>query len=150
MRGTPAVPEAELRRQRRVVDAFLAAARGGDLAGLLAVPAPDVVRRADPAVLPPGAPAELRGPGRSRRARCCCGSGPGTRRRRWSTARSGPWWRRAGGCCAGSGSRSWASRVAAYEVIAAPERLRRLKPAVPGPAGKAAVRAPGRPGFSPR
>jgi RNA polymerase sigma factor (sigma-70 family) len=34
-------------RHRHVVEAFLAAARNGDLAGLLAVLAPDVVRRAD-------------------------------------------------------------------------------------------------------
>ncbi|GAA2787104.1 sigma-70 family RNA polymerase sigma factor [Kitasatospora aburaviensis] len=39
---------------RRVVEAFLAASRGGDLGALLAVLAPDVVRRADPAALPPG------------------------------------------------------------------------------------------------
>ncbi|WLW49993.1 sigma-70 family RNA polymerase sigma factor [Streptomyces sp. YU58] len=61
VRGTPAVPDAELDRHRRVVEAFLTAARGGDLGGLLDVLAPDVVRRADPAVLPPGVPAELRG-----------------------------------------------------------------------------------------
>ncbi|MBH1938490.1 sigma-70 family RNA polymerase sigma factor [Streptomyces sp. AV19] len=59
--GDPVVPEADLARQRDVVDAFLAAARGGDLDGLLAVLAPGVVRRADPAALPPGVPAEVRG-----------------------------------------------------------------------------------------
>ncbi|MFF7704933.1 sigma-70 family RNA polymerase sigma factor [Streptomyces lydicus] len=61
VRGTPAVPAAELTRQRRVVEAFLAAARGGDLGELLAVLAPDVVRRVDPAVLRAGGAAELRG-----------------------------------------------------------------------------------------
>lgn len=45
----------------QVVEAFLAAARGGDLGGLLDVLAPDVVRRADPAALPPGVARELRG-----------------------------------------------------------------------------------------
>ena len=53
VRGAPAVPRAELARQRSVVEAFLAAARSGDLDALLAVLAPDVVRRADPAVLQP-------------------------------------------------------------------------------------------------
>ena len=43
------------------MEAFLAAAREGDLPGLIAVLAPDVVRRADPMVLPPGAPTELSG-----------------------------------------------------------------------------------------
>jgi RNA polymerase sigma-70 factor (ECF subfamily) len=42
--GAPASDQA---RRREVVDAFLAASRGGDLAGLLAVLAPDVVLRAD-------------------------------------------------------------------------------------------------------
>ena len=61
VRGTPALPAAELDRHRGVVEAFLAAARGGDLGALLDVLAPDVVRRADPAVLPPGMATELRG-----------------------------------------------------------------------------------------
>ncbi|MER0243826.1 sigma factor [Streptomyces sp. HSW2009] len=61
VRGTPAAPAAELAGHRAVVAAFLAAARSGDLAGLLAVLAPDVVRHADPLALPPGARTELRG-----------------------------------------------------------------------------------------
>ena len=59
--GTATVPAADLTRQRQVVDAFLAASRAGDLGALLAVLAPEVVRRADRAVLPAGVPAELRG-----------------------------------------------------------------------------------------
>ncbi|WP_128435794.1 sigma-70 family RNA polymerase sigma factor [Streptomyces cyaneus] len=61
VRGTPAVPGAALDRHRQVVEAFLAAARGGDLGALLGLLAPDVVRRADPAALPPGVATELRG-----------------------------------------------------------------------------------------
>lgn len=61
VQGTPVVPAAELARHRRVVSAFLAAARAGDLTGILAVLAPGVVRRADPAALPPSAAAELHG-----------------------------------------------------------------------------------------
>jgi RNA polymerase sigma factor (sigma-70 family) len=48
-------------RQRQVVDAFLAAARGGDFAGLLKVLDPDVVFRADAVAAQLGAMAELRG-----------------------------------------------------------------------------------------
>jgi RNA polymerase sigma-70 factor (ECF subfamily) len=44
--GTP-LPDADLTRQREVVDAFLAASRGGDFEALLAVLDPDVVLRAD-------------------------------------------------------------------------------------------------------
>jgi len=61
VRGRPAVPVAELARHRAAVEAFLAAARSGDLAAIMAVLAPDVVRHADPATLPPGVPAVLRG-----------------------------------------------------------------------------------------
>ena len=61
VRGTSALPPADLARHRRVVDAFLAAARGGDLAELMEVLAPDVVRRADAAALPVGAALETRG-----------------------------------------------------------------------------------------
>ncbi|WP_194833493.1 sigma-70 family RNA polymerase sigma factor [Nocardia sp. XZ_19_369] len=51
----------ELAEQRHVVEAFLTAARGGDLDALLAVLAPDVVRVADPAALPAGLSAVVRG-----------------------------------------------------------------------------------------
>jgi RNA polymerase sigma-70 factor (ECF subfamily) len=61
VRGTPAVPAAELARQRRVVTAFVTAARAGDLTAILAVLDPEVVRRADAAALPPGAAVEVRG-----------------------------------------------------------------------------------------
>jgi RNA polymerase sigma factor (sigma-70 family) len=61
VRGTPAVPAPDLARRRRLVDAFLAASRRGDVGALVAVLDPDVVRRADPATLPAGAAAVLRG-----------------------------------------------------------------------------------------
>ncbi|MEV5474525.1 sigma-70 family RNA polymerase sigma factor [Streptomyces sp. NPDC002387] len=63
VRGNPVLAPAELDGHRRVVEAFLVAARGGDLDGLLAVLAPDAVRRADAAALPPGGAPELRGAG---------------------------------------------------------------------------------------
>jgi RNA polymerase sigma factor (sigma-70 family) len=59
--GTAPDPATGLIRDRHVVDAFLAAARGGDIEALLAVLDPNVVRRADRAVLPAGAATELRG-----------------------------------------------------------------------------------------
>jgi RNA polymerase sigma-70 factor (ECF subfamily) len=60
VRGGAATPDADLVRQREVVDAFLAALRGGDFEGLLAVLDPDLVVRAD-MPSPSGAPAEIRG-----------------------------------------------------------------------------------------
>ena len=47
VRGSTARSDADPGRRQEVVDAFLAAAREGDFAGLLAVLDPDVVRRAD-------------------------------------------------------------------------------------------------------
>ncbi|NTX52852.1 sigma-70 family RNA polymerase sigma factor [Myxococcus sp. CA039A] len=61
VRGTPTVSAAELREQREVIDAFLAASRAGDLEALLAVLAPDVVRRADRAALRGEEETEVRG-----------------------------------------------------------------------------------------
>jgi RNA polymerase sigma factor (sigma-70 family) len=59
--GTDLVPDVELSRQRDVVDAFLAAARGGDFEALLAVLDPDVVLRTDRAARRPGMAAEIHG-----------------------------------------------------------------------------------------
>lgn len=58
--GSPS-PDADLARQREVVNAFLAAARGGDFDGLLAVLDPDVVLRADQGPARPGMSRIVRG-----------------------------------------------------------------------------------------
>ncbi len=55
VQGAAAVPDADLARQRAVVDAFFAAARGGDFAALVARLDPDVVVRADAGAVPLGA-----------------------------------------------------------------------------------------------
>jgi RNA polymerase sigma-70 factor (ECF subfamily) len=60
VQGTP-VPDVDLGRQRKIVDAFLAASRNGDFEGLLAVLDPDVVFRADQAAQRLGSLAEIRG-----------------------------------------------------------------------------------------
>jgi RNA polymerase sigma-70 factor (ECF subfamily) len=59
--GASAVPGADLARQRKVVDAFLAALRGGDFEALVAVLDPAVVVRADLAARAPGTSGEVRG-----------------------------------------------------------------------------------------
>jgi ketosteroid isomerase-like protein len=61
VRASTTLPDADLGRQRRVVDAFLAAARNGDLDALVAVLDPDVVVRADWGKVPAGASRILRG-----------------------------------------------------------------------------------------
>jgi RNA polymerase sigma factor (sigma-70 family) len=61
VKGAAAAPEVDRGRQREVVDAFLAASRGGDFDALLAMLDPDVVLRADRAAVQAGASREVRG-----------------------------------------------------------------------------------------
>ena len=55
------VPDPDLEHQRRVVDAFYRAARGGDFDALVTLLDPDVVLRADFGARRPGAPRMIRG-----------------------------------------------------------------------------------------
>lgn len=60
VQGAP-VPETDLSRQRKIVDAFLAASREGNFEGLLAVLDPDVVFRGDQAAVRLGSLPAVRG-----------------------------------------------------------------------------------------
>ncbi|MDA0564445.1 RNA polymerase sigma factor SigJ [Streptomonospora sp. S1-112] len=57
VRGAAPAPDPDLTRQRQVVEAFLAAARGGDLAALVDLLHPDATTRIDWGTLRPGAAA---------------------------------------------------------------------------------------------
>jgi RNA polymerase sigma factor (sigma-70 family) len=61
VQGSVSIADADLPRQREVVDAFLAAARAGNFAALLAVLDPDVVLRADRGPVPTGTSKMVRG-----------------------------------------------------------------------------------------
>jgi|SRR5215211_1799997 len=61
VRGAATSPDADLTRQREVVDAFLAASRDGDFDTLLVVLDPDVVLRSDGGVVRLGLSREVRG-----------------------------------------------------------------------------------------
>lgn len=130
VQGSPVVPAAELARHRRVVSAFLAAARAGDLTAILAVLAPDVVRRADPSALPPGGAAEVRG------ARAVA-EGTAALAHRSRLAEPALVNGTVGAVVAPRGRLLFAltftiesDRITEYEVIADPARLRRLDLAV--------------------
>lgn len=132
VRGVPTAPAAELARHRQVISAFLTAARAGDLPAVLAVLAPDVVRTADLVAVPPGGAPVARGArdvaegtvvlaGRSNLAELALVDGA------------------VGAVVAPGGRLLFAltftvegDRIAAYDVIADPERLRRLDLAVLG------------------
>ncbi|MCT2593083.1 sigma-70 family RNA polymerase sigma factor [Streptomyces sp. N2-109] len=125
--GTPA-PDPDLSRRRRVVEAFLAAARGGDFDALVSVLDPDVVARSDGG----GARAEVRGSlavakGAATFAQIAYAAElalingvPGV-----ITAHQGEWFRAMTFEIAGG-------KVTEIEVITDPERLRRLDLAVIG------------------
>jgi RNA polymerase sigma-70 factor (ECF subfamily) len=130
VRGEPTTDRAELGRHRRVVDAFLHAARGGDVTALLTLLAPDVVRVGDPTVLPPGVLAELRGARTVAKEITVLG-------RQSRFAEPALVGGRVGVVVAPRGRLSLAlaitvedDLIARYEVIAAPDRLRRLDLAV--------------------
>ncbi len=61
VRGGAMVKDADLPASRQVVDAFLAAARGGDFNALLTVLDPEIVFRIDGATSPKGLSREVRG-----------------------------------------------------------------------------------------
>ena len=61
VQGAEAVPDTDLPHQREVVDAFLAASRGGNFEALLTMLDPSVVFRTDYGVTPAGASGEVRG-----------------------------------------------------------------------------------------
>jgi RNA polymerase sigma-70 factor (ECF subfamily) len=61
VRAQPTVPDVDVAAQRRVVEAFLAAAHRGDFEALMATLDPDVVLRADAGPTRPGMSAEVRG-----------------------------------------------------------------------------------------
>lgn len=61
VRGKNTVQSSNQIRQRKIVEAFFAASRGGDFEQLLVLLDPDVILSADREALPPNAPAEVRG-----------------------------------------------------------------------------------------
>ena len=117
------VPESVLPRQREVVDAFLAASRGGDLDALLAVLDPDVVARADSTAVRMGALREVHGAaavadtfsGRARAARpALVNGGPGLV------------WAQRGRPTVVFGFTITHGKIVEIDLVADPERLRQL------------------------
>lgn len=132
VQGEARVPDADLSRQREVVDAFLAAARGGDLQALLAVLDPDVVLRSDRGAAP-GATREVRG------ARAVAGQAL-TFAKVGATARPALVNGAAGVVSLDRSGRPFSvlgftvanGRIVEIDVLADPERLRRLDLQIPG------------------
>jgi len=127
VQGAPRTPDPDLARRRRVVDAFLAASRGGRFEDLLAVLDPGIVLRSDAAAVQAGGPGEIRGADAV--ARFFLGRATGAR----SALIDGA----VGAVVAPQGRLFLAlgftiadGRITAIEAIADPDRLRRLDLAV--------------------
>src|SRR3989440_2763489 len=123
VQGAAREPDADLTRQREVVDAFLAASRGGDFDALLALLDPDVVLRADETAVRAGATREVRG------APAVAGTFSGRARVAQPALVNG-----AAGAVWAPGGRPrvvfrftiTGGKIAAIDLVAEPERLRQL------------------------
>ncbi|MFF3400003.1 sigma-70 family RNA polymerase sigma factor [Streptomyces sp. NPDC002659] len=123
VRGAARVPEPDVSRQREIVDAFLAAARGGEFDALLTVLDPDVVLRADSAAVRAGASGLVRGAsavadtfsGRAQLAQTALVDGA-----------VGAVWAPRGRPLVVFGFTITDGKISAIDLVAEPERLRRL------------------------
>ena len=107
-------------RQRRIVDAFLNAARAGEFDALLALLDPDVVLRADDAAMKTGAPGDVVG------APAVAGTFSGraqAARLRWSTASRRWCWSRGGAPQVVFAFTIAGDAVVAIDMVADPDHL---------------------------
>jgi RNA polymerase sigma-70 factor, ECF subfamily len=129
VQGTNPDLDADLARQREIVDAFLAASRAGDFDALVALLDPDVVLRADRAAVRVGAEEEVRG------ARAVAGTFAGRARAAQAALVNG-----AAGLVWAHGGRPRIvfdftiahGKIVKIDLVADPERLGRLELTIPG------------------
>jgi len=132
VRGAPS-PEhgADLARQREVAAAFLAATRGGDLQALVALLDSDVTLTGDAASVPSGRPAVLQGADVVARGAVLASARAGHSQLALVNGSVGIVWAPAGRLQAVLAlTVSAGRRITAIDVIADPDRLRRLRLAV--------------------
>jgi RNA polymerase sigma factor (sigma-70 family) len=117
------IPDTDAARKQKVVEAFLAASRGGQFDALLALLDPDVVLRADPTVVQMGQSKEFRGAlavidnfsGRARAAKLALVNGA-----------PGAVWAPGGRPRVAFGFKIKGGKIAEIDLIGDPERLGRL------------------------
>jgi RNA polymerase sigma-70 factor (ECF subfamily) len=129
-------PDADIARQRRVVDAFFLAARGGDFDALVALLDPDVVLRSDAGASRPAASVVIRGAAAV--ARQALGGGSGGDRVRQAALVRPALVNGAAGVVITIGGRPFAvmgftvagGKIVEIDAITDPERVRRIAAAV--------------------
>lgn len=126
VRGGGKVPEADRARQQEVVEAFLAASRNGDFDALIAALDPDVVLRADRVAARSEVALEIRGASAVvKRARAYSGGAPSTRLLLVNGAVGAAWYHDGQPVIVFSFTVE-ERKIVEIEIIADPERLRRL------------------------
>ena len=130
VQGAPVAPDPDPTRQREVVDAFLAAARGGDFDALVTVLDPEVVLRADRG---PAGSVEVRGAAAVASQALTfsrLGAGGGVVRRALVNGAAGVVATREGRPFSVLGFTVASGRIVEIDILADPERLSRLDLAV--------------------
>lgn len=128
VQGGAAFPDADIARQREVVDAFLAAARDGDFDALVSVLDPDVVVRADRGAMAEGAPTETRGARAVARQALAFSRLAGSAQRVLVNGATGiVSWRPDGQPFSVMGFIVKGGRIVEIDVLADPERIRQLE-----------------------
>jgi RNA polymerase sigma-70 factor (ECF subfamily) len=126
VRGGGKVPEADRARQQEVVEAFFAASRNGDFDALIAALDPDVVFRADRVAARSEVALEIRGASAvGKRARAYSGGAPSTRLLLVNGALGAAWYQD-GQPVIVFAITVEERKIVEIEMIAEPERLRRL------------------------
>jgi RNA polymerase sigma-70 factor (ECF subfamily) len=132
VQGAPVAPDPDLTRQREVVDAFLAAARGGDFDALVTVLDPEVVLRADRGAAAGGS-VEIHGAAQVANQALTfsrLGAGGGVVRRALVNGAAGVVATREGRPFSVLGFTVAGGRIVEIDILADPERLSRLDLAV--------------------
>lgn len=126
IQGSVVVPATDLRRQREVVDAFLAASRSGSFTALLAVLDPNIVLRVDHGELPVGMSRVVRGASAVAGQALTFSAIERTIRPAIVNGTPGIVTFVAGGPFAVMGFRVRNGRIVGIDILADPERLRQL------------------------
>src|SRR5690242_3694651 len=129
VRGAPSPDRAaDLARQREVATAFLAAARGGDFSALVSLLDDEVVLTSDPQATPAGRPGRLRGPAVVARGAVASSARAGVSQLALVDGSVGVVYAPAGRLqIVLTFTVSTAHKISAIDVIADPDRLRRLR-----------------------
>jgi RNA polymerase sigma-70 factor (ECF subfamily) len=142
VQGAAPVSDVDLATQRELVEAFIAAARGGDFEALIAVLDPDVVLRADAGAPPLGMSGEVRGAKAVARAALSFSNLELYVQPALINGAAGTVSIRDGRPFSVAGFTVRGGKITQIDILADPERLRRLDLTIPGHGAQSAPDSP--------